>query len=594
MSRGCTSVWTDLAVNPESDRVRPNKLTVISLSLSVSDNPNTERNILSGIVMAAFLRGWKTSLYVLLVTSITAGLAEGFLYSLVESRNIVGCVRTSPVESDASMADSLTFRDLGLSTAALRAVKSHPDWTAPTLVQQLVIPKLLEDIGSPRKRSIWCEAPTGSGKTAAYGLPLLQNTQTACFREPNALIQGGISSIIILPTRELAVQVGVVLSELAQNMSRGEFNIMVLYGGTPLQSQVDRMDEYARSGKTIHAVVATPGRFLDVIARVEHPTLLDNLRYLVLDEADKLMGNGFAKELDGVLNLLPRKVPTWLFSATFSKGMVPQVANLMKRLEIVEPPLRIACANSDRRAPDETASLQKRLKRFAQGEEMELVGPASTIDLRTIRLHQRDRTQVLRSLLEANKEWDRVLVFVATRYACEHVSRKLRRLGIPSSDLHGKQDQDIRSQQLESFRRGHTRVLLATDLASRGLDVTGLSAVVNYDLPRSSADFIHRVGRTGRAGCKGVAVTFLTADSEAHLNLIESRHLTEPVAREIYPGFEVDEKQWRNESIVSQTMAPGSNSSSKGIAHDRMFGGVKGRRKSKKDKLREKAAQEES
>ncbi|EEC43133.1 predicted protein, partial [Phaeodactylum tricornutum CCAP 1055/1] len=404
------------------------------------------------------------------------------------------------------MADSLTFRDLGLSTAALRAVKSHPDWTAPTLVQQLVIPKLLEDIGSPRKRSIWCEAPTGSGKTAAYGLPLLQNTQTACFREPNALIQGGISSIIILPTRELAVQVGVVLSELAQNMSRGGFNIMVLYGGTPLQSQVDRMDEYARSGETIHAVVATPGRFLDVMARVEHPTLLDNLRYLVLDEADKLMGNGFAKELDGVLNLLPRKVPTWLFSATFSKSMVPQVADVMKRLEI----------------------------------EMELVGPASTIDLRTIRLHQRDRTQVLRSLLEANKEWDRVLVFVATRYACEHVSRKLRRLGIPSSDLHGKQDQDIRSQQLESFRRGHTRVLLATDLASRGLDVTALSAVVNYDLPRSSADFIHRVGRTGRAGCKGVAVTFLTADSEAHLNLIESRHLAEPVAREIYPGFEVD------------------------------------------------------
>jgi ATP-dependent RNA helicase RhlE len=174
--------------------------------------------------------------------------------------------------------------------------------------------------------------------------------------------------------------------------------------------------------------------------------------------------------------------------------------------------------------------------------------------LRTIRTHKRDRTQVLRRLLEDNPDWDRVLVFVATRYSAEHVSRKLQRVGIQSTELHGKQDQEVRSRRLEDFRNGKVRVLFATDLASRGLDVVGLPAVVNYDLPRSSADFVHRVGRTGRAGRTGAAITLVTAETEAHLDLIEKRHLTNPVEREVVQGFEPDEDEWREEAQKSQTV----------------------------------------
>jgi ATP-dependent RNA helicase RhlE len=266
----------------------------------------------------------------------------------------------------------------------------------------------------------------------------------------------------------------------------------------------------------------------------------------------------------------------------------------LKRMGTPEPPLRISCANSDRNARDDgvSSSLEKRLKRVSNGAKLEQIGPASTIDLRTIRTHKRDRTSVLRCLLEENPDWDRVLVFVATRYSSEHVSKKLQRVGIQSTELHGKLDQDARSQRLEDFRNGKVRVLFATDLASRGLDVVGLPAVVNYDLPRSSADFVHRVGRTGRAGRTGSAITLVTAETEAHLDLIEKRHLAKPVEREVVEGFEPNEDEWRAGAQLSQTSAPGSAPSAQGLAHDKMFGGLKGKRKSKKDKLRELAADE--
>jgi ATP-dependent RNA helicase RhlE len=481
-----------------------------------------------------------------------------------------------------------SFSDLGLNPAAMRAVKAA-DWEVPTPIQQLVIPKLL---GS-QSTSVWCEAPTGSGKTAAFGLPLLQNIQTNSLQGRAA--RAGISTVILLPTRELAAQIGSVLGDLANNMSRTGFNMVVLYGGTPINSQVDELNAYARKGEQI-IVVATPGRFADVMDRVENPALLDKLQCLVLDEADRLLGKGFQTEMNGVLDLLPKKVPVWLFSATFPKHMVPQVDGILKRMGIPEPPLRISCANSDRntRGDNVSSSLGKRLQRVSNGAKLEQIGPASTIDLRTIRIHKRDRTTLLRRLLEDNPEWDRVLVFVATRYSSEHVSRKLQRAGILSTELHGKQDQEDRSRRLEDFRNGKVRVLLATDLASRGIDIVGLPAVVNYDLPRSSADFVHRVGRTGRAGRSGSAVTFVTAETEAHLDLIETRHLTDPVEREVVQGLEPKEEEWREEAQLSQTSVPGSVPSEKGLAHDKMFGGLKGKRKSKKDKLRESAANEAS
>jgi superfamily II DNA/RNA helicase len=324
--------------------------------------------------------------------------------------------------------------------------------------------------------------------------------------------------------------------------------------------------------------------------------LLNGLDYLILDEADRLLGRAFESELDNLLNLLPSKsLYTWLFSATFPKQIEPRVDHVLKRVSGGDAsPVRISCLASNRIAEDEVSGqLQKRLDRVSahQIPKLQEVGPASTIQLRTIRLEQPQRTQALRRLLEENEdEWDRVLVFVATRYASQHVAHKLRSVGIESTELHGKLDQGSRSKRLEDFKKGKIRVLLATDVASRGLDVVGLPAVVNYDLPRSTADFVHRVGRTGRAGNPGDAVTFVTPANESHLDLIEKRHLAEPVDREVLPGFEPNEDEWNVKSQASRISAPGTQHSSLGLAHDRMHGGIKGRRKSKKDRLREKAA----
>lgn len=528
-----------------------------------------------------------------------------------------------------------TFADLNLSDEILSAVRSQPRWQVPTPIQSLAVPQILAS-----DSSIWCEAPTGSGKTAAFALPLLQKL----YRKDTT----GIASIVLCPTRELAVQIGHVISQLSHSVGgRKDYQVVVLHGGVPLEPQITALSRASRMGSTIDVVVATPGRLVDVLTyydgdensrasesamerrlldaldskgrndaslslaqindlkldrsdddgRSSMRKLLDGVRYLVIDEADRLLGKAFESEIDSCLDLLKSNkrpsLPTWLFSATFPKSIEPRVAKVLARLGEVAP-LRISCGQSDRTIDDDVStSLQKRLDRTSPPTTtLQQIGPASTINLRSIRLDQPKRTQALRKLLEENPEWDRVLVFVATRYAAEHVARKLRRYGIESAELHGKLDQEARSRRLRAFAKGGTRVLLATDVASRGLDVVGLPAVVNFDLPRSTADFVHRVGRTGRAGLHGTAVTFVTPTSEAQLELIEMRHLATPIDREVMPGLEPDENEWQIQSTASRIGAPGTIHSSRGLAHDRMNGGIKGRRKSKKDRQRESATRE--
>ena len=540
----------------------------------------------------------------------------------------------SETSLSSTTSDSASFEDLGLSPKILTAVRSHSDWKTPTAIQQLAIPQLVKT----ESETVWCEAPTGAGKTVAYALPLLHN------RLGKRTKGGKIASLILCPTRELAAQIGRVVSDLASNVSSTKkWNIVTLHGGVRRELQFSELASCVRRVQPIDVVVATPGRLVDVLTHYsgnEHasdealeqrllsamdasgkaegslsldlieklqldreddegreslPFMLDELENLVLDEADRLLGRAFESEMDAVLDLLPPRVPTWLFSATYPKQIEPRVNAVLDRIgggSSAPSPIRISCTNSDRVAADSdvvSASLSKKLRSKVK-KNIERVGPASTINLRTIRLEKRDRTQALRLILEQQPDMDRVLVFVATRYAAEHVSRKLRRAGIRSSELHGKLNQDVRVRRLEDLRKGKIRVLLSTDVASRGLDIVGLPVVVNYDLPRSTADFVHRVGRTGRAGKRGIAITFCTPDNEAHLELIEKRHLPEPVAGETLPGFEPDEEKWRIEAEGSRLIVPGAIPSGKGLAHDRMFGGVKGRRKSKKDKLREKAA----
>jgi ATP-dependent RNA helicase RhlE len=586
---------------------------------------------------------------VILVSCI--GFSQAFVPSAASHRRRSSCFSAE----QESQEDELSFEDLGLCQEALSAVRSQPEWKRPTPIQQLVIPKLLQLQKQKQQSleenfysqgdgnedditvdSVWCESPTGSGKTAAYALPLLQNLM-------KLKKNGRIASLVLCPTRELAAQIGQVTTNLALNMStlkRGnkqKWNIMTMYGGIPLEPQISQLADYNRNKETLDVLIATPGRLVDVLTyyadesgdssakdaalerrllkamdqsgkedtslsiedidslkldrddddgRRSLVNLLTDLEFFVLDEADRLLGRGFESEIDSVLELLPERVQTWLFSATYPKQIEPRVDQVLKRIGSTSP-IRISCANSDRVVEQEvSSSLQRKLERTTVAPQVQKVGPASTIQLRAIRLEKPARTQALRFLLKENEDWDRVLVFVATRYAAGHVSQKLRRAGILSAELHGKLDQDARSRRLNDLKKGKIRVLVATDVASRGLDIVGLPVMVNYDLPRSTTDFVHRVGRTGRAGNTGTAITFVTPSSESQLDLIEKRHLTESIEREILPGFEPNEERWQVEAEATRISAPGTTHSDKGLAHDRMFGGLKGHRKSKKDKLR--------
>ena len=407
----------------------------------------------------------------------------------------------------------MNFSDFNLSPA-LQAAVTDMGLYAPTPIQAQAIPASLQG------RDVWATAPTGSGKTLAFALPLLQQhvlqPRQTNFRRP-------IRSLILVPTRELAVQVGGVLTHLSYKPG---LKVAVVFGGVSINPQM--MD--LRGGADI--VVATPGRLLDLAD--QNALRLNDVQHLVLDEADRLLDLGFADELQRVLALLPAKRQTLLFSATFA----PEVEALAA--DLLHDPVRITVEAFDGHQPD--------------------------ITQRAIRVDDKKRTALLRHLMAENS-WKQVLVFVATRYACEHVANKLCRAGINAAPFHGEMSQGARQDVLRDFKTGHCDVMVTTDLASRGIDIAMLPVVVNYDLPRSATDYTHRIGRTGRAGAHGDAVSFVTAETLAHWKLIQKRESL-LLDLEQLPGFE----------SVDEPPAPQGN------------GGIKGKRPSKKDKLRAKAS----
>ena len=403
-----------------------------------------------------------------------------------------------------------TFDALGLSAELVQACK-QAGFTAPTPIQQDAIPPLL------RGQDLLGLAPTGSGKTAAFALPLLQRLVAGrqhAFRRVRVLV--------LVPTRELAAQVGEVFARLGAQLHR-PLKVSVLFGGVSVNPQMMNL----RGGADV--VVATPGRLLDLMDR--NAVRLDTVEALVLDEADRLLDLGFALERDRVLAALPQRRQNLLFSAT----VPPDVQALADTL--LHDAARVEAAAEER------------------------VEPAITH--RAFAVDTPRRTELLRHLVR-QAGWHSVLVFVATRHATEHVARKLAERGLRAAALHGEMSQGGRTDVLRDFKRGALDVLVTTDLAARGIDIPGLQVVVNYDLPRSADDYVHRVGRTGRAGATGVAVSFVSAATEAHFRLIEKRQGVR-VERERVEGFEPLE--------VSVEAAPGT-------------GGVKGKRPSKKDKLR--------
>lgn len=409
----------------------------------------------------------------------------------------------------------MPFSVPGLSDPLIRAVDQYD---SPTPVQVAAIPAVLAG------RDVLATAKTGSGKTSAYVLPLLQRWLEGTRERPKQ-----VNTLILVPTRELASQVREVVQQCSKHLPE-RIKVISAVGGVSINPQMMAL----RGGADF--IVATPGRLLDLVER--NAVTLSRVKSLVLDEADRMLDLGFAEELERILKLLPKQRQNLLFSATFPKAVEAIARNLLSE------PIRIQVDLDPSDAPD--------------------------IDQRAIRVDKAKRTPLLRHLI-ATENWDRILVFVGKQYTADHVADKLLRNGIKAYSFHGNLSQGARSEVLAEFKNSSIQVLVATDLAARGIDIEQLPAVLNYDLPRSPVDYIHRIGRTGRAGKAGIAISFVTAESQTHFDLIEKRNQLS-IPREEISGFEPTDSP--------PPPSPGA-------------GGIKGRRKSKKDKLREAAARED-
>ncbi|EDY81561.1 DEAD/DEAH box helicase domain protein [Verrucomicrobiia bacterium DG1235] len=408
----------------------------------------------------------------------------------------------------------MSFASLSLSDFLLRSLETL-GYEEATPIQAAAIPVVLK--GS----DLLAAAQTGSGKTAAFSLPIIE--RLAGMEEQKAKPR----FLVLVPTRELAVQVGAAIERYAEGAPR-KARVLVAFGGVGYDAQM----KAAYAG--VEVVVATPGRLIDLAER--RSVVLDEVEMLVLDEADRLLALGFAEELNTILEMLPEGRQNLLFSATFPQNVVSLANALLK------DPVKIELEAASR--------------------------PVESIAQRAIEVDGNSRTGLLRHLLET-EGWERVLVFVGSKRRAENVTVKLQKHGIKAVALHGNMSQDKRARSLERFKQSKVRVLMATDVAARGIDIAGLPCVVNYDLPRSAADYVHRIGRTGRAGESGLAVNFITDDKDAHFRLIEKKN-----------GLRLERE--RLEGFVPENWNP--EDPAKGKAP------VKGKRPSKKDKLRKAAA----
>lgn len=428
----------------------------------------------------------------------------------------------------------MLFSSLGLSPALLRALERQGLHT-PTTVQSQAIPAVMAG------HDTMARAQTGSGKTLAFGLPLLHKLAGEPAQNPRQ-----VRALVLVPTRELAIQVGAALRDLANQLPQA-IKISVVFGGVSINPQMLAM----RGGTDV--VVATPGRLLDL---VHHNALsLAATQILVLDEADRLLELGFEAELSRLLALLPVQRQSLFFSATFA----PAVAALAQSM--LREPVQIEVGATDQEKPD--------------------------ITQQAVLVDAPRRTQLLRHLITTHK-WKRVLVFVATKHAAEIVADKLRKARIYAEPFHGELSQGKRSQVLSDFKASRLKVVIATDMASRGLDIAQLPVVVNFDLPRSADDYTHRIGRTGRAGEAGLAVSFVSSDTEAHFRLIEKRHgLAVPL--EVVAGFEPTELHHGPQGDPDAATASAQQQPAPANT-----GGIKGKRPSKKDKLRAQASRQQT
>ncbi len=398
---------------------------------------------------------------------------------------------------------AVTFAALGLRPELLKVVNSA-GYSTPTPVQAAVIAQVLAG------GDVLARADTGSGKTAAFGLPILQRL----LEQPRTRSARGnkVAVLVLAPTRELAMQLAEVLSGYARSLPV-RVKIAAVFGGVAINPQMMAM----RGGVDI--LVATPGRLLDL--QRQGALELDQLRALILDEADRMLSLGFRDELDQVLALLPPRRQNLCFSATF-----PDAVEQWTRV-LLHDPLEV-----DVRQP---AS--------APASAPERAAPP-TIEQHVYVVDETRKAALLIQLLR-QPELRQVLIFVSVKKTGDKLADKLARAEIAATVFHADKSQHQRTQALDGFRSGKLRVLIATDLAARGIDIDDLSAVLNYELPRSPNDYLHRIGRTGRAGKPGLALTLICASDEQHFRVIEKR-IKQRLTREHVAGFEPNQSSRRD------------------------------------------------
>ncbi|MGD1860140.1 MAG: DEAD/DEAH box helicase [Leptolyngbyaceae cyanobacterium] len=377
----------------------------------------------------------------------------------------------------------MSFESLGLSSKLLRAIADE-GYDSPTPIQAEAIPAILAN------RDVLASAQTGTGKTASFTLPILQllsQSGTKRERRPRALV--------LTPTRELAAQVENSIKTYGKYMP---LRIASVYGGTRMEPQI------ARLRKGVDVLVATPGRLLDHVG--QKTVDLSAVKMLVLDEADRMLDMGFIHDIRKVIEHTASDRQTLLFSATFSRQIRKLADDLLHEPQVIE------VARTNTVAENVT----------------QVVHPVD-----------RHRKRELLSHMIGSKNWRRVLVFTRTKHGANRLAEQLNSDGLKSDTIHGNKSQGARARALESFKRGKVRVLVATDVAARGLDIDELPHVVNFDLPNVAEDYVHRIGRTGRAGNEGDAVSLVCVDEHYLLNNIE-RLLKRNIPSAVIPGYEPD------------------------------------------------------
>ena len=409
----------------------------------------------------------------------------------------------------------MAFSHFGFHEGLLQSIKDN-GYTQATPIQQDVIPHIL------KKQDIMAQAQTGSGKTASFVLPILEHLSTyPSKKKPQVRV------LVLTPTRELALQVADVFTSFSQHFP-SSLKVASLIGGQSLGEQLENIQKQG-----CDVIVATTGRLLDILSKKQFT--FESLNFFVIDEADKMLDLGFASELETLLKQLPPKRQNLLFSATYP----PKMLDIAKTIS--------------------TEFITVRAEGAIQNN--------ASIKERFIEVNKDKRSALLQHLLK-NQHLGKTLVFMATKRSTDNLAFKFRKKGFNAQSFHGNLDQEERILTLDEFKTQEVDILFCTDIAARGLHVNDIECVINFDLPRSALDYTHRIGRTGRAGKNGLAITFIDYEDEAHLKLIEKRCKLS-IVKERIEGFE------RTGEALKKQKGPAP---------------TKGKRKSKKDKLREEAA----